>query len=196
MSDESAPPELTDAEKGTKGRREVTLRKPARARSLAADGRRPAQPRGERPEAATPAGDSSALPAAPDLNVCARQLLAQLEPQWRDWIEQVAMETLKVPVWQVVCGVILQACDRSEVPAATIDARWKPEGTSEVTSHICPVCERPFIPKAYGQVVCGNKCGVIFEEEMMGVVNPNLPPKEKKRRIKVSRKKTRKMVHA
>ena len=90
------------------------------------------------------------------LDEAAKTLMLCLPEHASELIHELAEDHL-CPVWQVVCGVVLEVYMQGMLSNFMIEPAWT-EGISQY-EYVCETCKQSFKPVNVGQRFCCNECG-------------------------------------
>jgi len=93
---------------------------------------------------------------AQELTRCTDTLLSQLPVEVDETIKYLAND-YKIPKWQIVCGVLMEAQLGGRLSAFMLDPSWQ-DGFKQALG-ICKQCKKPFKPVRLGQLFCTEACG-------------------------------------
>jgi len=97
------------------------------------------------------------LPANPDrLEAGAEMLVDQLPDHIGELVHELAKEYV-LPLWHIVCGVLLEVHSQGHLSAFQLDPAWR-DGLRQ-REYKCKHCGETFKPIHIGQPYCSNKCG-------------------------------------
>jgi len=66
---------------------------------------------------------------------------------------------LKIPQWQLVCGLLVQSWKSGNLTAPDLDPSWQAGEVIQRESQKCPECGKYFIPPNRGMEFCSDECG-------------------------------------
>lgn len=92
------------------------------------------------------------------LEEAATLLLSVLQKPLKDYINELAETTLKIPKWQLLMGSVVTQYESGNLPAPSLDPSWR-SVEAILGESVCPECGEIFAPKRFGQKFCSNKCG-------------------------------------
>ena len=98
------------------------------------------------------------------LNVHAAALLAMLPDTVREMLMETAVITLRMPLWQLLCGLVQQSYDLGLFTTPIISPDWIDRlgaTTQQYATVRCAeeTCGKSFRPKWPGQKYCSDVCG-------------------------------------
>lgn len=96
------------------------------------------------------------------LNDYANTLVTQLPDHIGEQVTDLARE-FKVPLWQMVCGFMLDSYQLGRLSAFQLDPAWK-DGLRG-TQYVCNFCGQPFKARHINQLFCSNECGLGLTKE-------------------------------
>lgn len=102
------------------------------------------------------------------LNKATEELLVCLPGHASELMHELAIDS-QAPIWQIMCGVILETYMQGMLSNYTLDPAWM-EGIKQY-SYICKHCNEPFTPVNIGQLYCCNDCGT-------AAISPTKQPKK------------------
>ena len=97
-----------------------------------------------------------------ELNTCAEKLVAQLPDHIKEMMFELTTE-MKVPFWQYVDGLLLDAYYSGRLSSFQLDPSWR-DGFKGA-KYVCKNCETEFKPKRIGQIFCAQDCATAFEQK-------------------------------
>jgi hypothetical protein len=106
------------------------------------------------------------------LNEEARSLIEQLPDHINEHIFRLA-EEFHVPLWQFVCGLVLDSYQLGRLSAFQLDPAWKDGFRGG--EYKCAQCGQAFKARRINQLYCCNECGVAAKLEADGYVRPTTP---------------------
>jgi len=92
------------------------------------------------------------------LEEAANLLLSILPNSIKDYVNELADITLKIPRWQLLLGSLMAQQESGSLAAPSIDPAWR-QVEALIESTVCLFCKQPFQPKRFGQKYCSTKCG-------------------------------------
>lgn len=95
-------------------------------------------------------------------NRIAKDLIDQLPDHIGEQVELLANE-YKVPLWQFVCGIMLDSYQLGRLSAFVLDPAWK-DGYRH-RDYKCAHCGKAFEAIRINQVYCSNECGTEAAKE-------------------------------
>lgn len=99
-----------------------------------------------------------------ELEQGAERLVEMLPERERQLLQDVA-EQMSLPLWMLVCGLLLRVVDMGEQTAPALPPDWlasNPVVRERVLPDVdCPICGQRFTPKWMGQVYDRVECGAV-----------------------------------
>lgn len=116
-----------------------------------------------------------ALDADPNipLNEAAARMMAMLPQTVREMLMETAVVTLKLPLWQLWCGLVQQAYDLGLYTTPILDPDWinrLPVMPTLYATVRCKECGNPFSPKWPKQEYCSDLCGTKPERRRLDAI--------------------------
>lgn len=90
------------------------------------------------------------------LNAAAKLLLDQLPDNCGELVYDIQKD-YQLPLWHLLCGILLSMHQEGRLSAFTVDPSWK-EGFRQESLQ-CQQCNKIFKPINIGQLFCSNDCG-------------------------------------
>lgn len=108
------------------------------------------------------------------LNEAAAKLMAMLPQTVREMLMETSVITLKLPLWQLWCGLVQQAYDLGLYTTPILDPDWinrLPVMPTIYATVRCKECNEPFSPKWPKQEYCSDLCGTKPERRRLDALN-------------------------
>jgi len=100
-----------------------------------------------------------------DLEQAWAKLSQALQPYIRKAVT-LAADQLRVPEWQLVCGLIVHMWQSASLVTPVLDPSWQSSDFKIETEVSCEKCGKVFQPSRRGQRFCSNRCGMSAEAEL------------------------------
>lgn len=115
-----------------------------------------------------------------DLNAAAAKLIAMLPANVRDLLVETAVTTLKIPLWQLIAGIVQQGYDMGTFTSPVLNRDWvkeMPVMPSNYAVTVCEYCGKPFQPEwpkqRFGSGPEHDNCGAKFERARLANQRPS-----------------------
>lgn len=100
-----------------------------------------------------------------EIDVGARLIMSKFSGEEKSWIREIAERIHKRPLWHCFAGWYRYAQENSMAQAPVFDSTWDTRTSIDPNLTVCIVCQRPFMPKVYSQVICSNVCGAVLDKQ-------------------------------
>jgi len=107
-----------------------------------------------------------------ELNQASQTLIDQLPDHIGEQVTSLS-QSFKLPLWQFVCGIMLDSHQVGRLSSFQLDPAWK-DGYGK-RSYECAYCGKTFKPKRINQLYCSNECGTKEEESKNGTFDKPKP---------------------